>query len=383
VYATSPTRAVSAIAARTTGLTYGVLATAASKDGVAGYFKNTSTVPNNGVAVQGFSSGGGPAHVHPSGILPDAAGEFAGVNGIIGAATTGTGVIGLAGLGQYGVYGSSRHDTGSGAGVGGESKSPNGYGAFFTNYTTGIGLGAVAGPGYILDTHPNGAFLKAAAEFAGNNGVIGAASKNDGYGVIGLAIQDDTSTNSVVVYAKGPQYGTGLALQAVGNAVVSGHLSVVSLSKGSGTFKIDHPLDPENKYLSHSFVESPDMMNIYNGNVTTDERGDAVVELPTYFEALNRDPRYQLTVIGSFAAAQISREVSDNSFAIRTSEPGVKVSWQVTGIRQDAFAKAHPVLVEQEKELADRGRFLHPKELGMAASLGIGEALPQVASSAR
>ena len=23
-----------------------------------------------------------------------------------------------------------------------------------------------------------------------------------------------------------------------------------------------HPLDPEHKYLSHSFVESPDMMNI-------------------------------------------------------------------------------------------------------------------------
>ena len=76
-----------------------------------------------------------------------------------------------------------------------------------------------------------------------------------------------------------------------------------TLSKGSGTFKIDHPLDPANKFLSHSFVESPDMMNIYNGNVTTDAGGEAIVELPDYFEALNRDPRYQLTVIGSPATA--------------------------------------------------------------------------------
>lgn len=48
------------------------------------------------------------------------------------------------------------------------------------------------------------------------------------------------------------------------------------LSKAGGSFKIDHPLDPANKYLYHSFVESPDMMNIYNGNVTTDAEGKAV-----------------------------------------------------------------------------------------------------------
>ncbi|MGH9844628.1 MAG: hypothetical protein ACREEM_38400 [Blastocatellia bacterium] len=70
---------------------------------------------------------------------------------------------------------------------------------------------------------------------------------------------------------------------------------VGTLSKGGGSFKIDHPLDPENKYLYHSFVESPDMMNIYNGVVTLDETGQAEVELPDYFSALNRDFRYQFT----------------------------------------------------------------------------------------
>ena len=74
-----------------------------------------------------------------------------------------------------------------------------------------------------------------------------------------------------------------------GNVHVSGNLS-----KGSGSFRIDHPLDPENKYLYHSFVESPDMMNVYNGNVILDEQGEAVVEFPEWFEPLNRDFRYQL-----------------------------------------------------------------------------------------
>ena len=168
-------------------------------------------------------------------------------------------------------------------------------------------------------------------------------------------------------------------MYASGNAHVTG-----TLSKGSGTFKIDHPQDPANKYLSHSFVESPDMMNIYNGNVVTDADGVAVVELPSYFEALNRDPRYQLTVIGSPGDAYISQKVSGNTFSIQTEQPNVEVSWQVTGIRQDAFAEAHPVVVEEDKALADRGRYLHPEEHGQPTDLAIGvmQAPTQAASAA-
>jgi hypothetical protein len=54
-----------------------------------------------------------------------------------------------------------------------------------------------------------------------------------------------------------------------------------TLSKGGGSFKIDDPLDPAHKYLSHSFVESPDMMNVYNGNITTDRLGLATSSCPT------------------------------------------------------------------------------------------------------
>jgi len=134
-----------------------------------------------------------------------------------------------------------------------------------------------------------------------------------------------------------------------------------TLSKGGGSFKIDDPLDPLNKYLYHSFVESPDMMDIYNGNVVTDRSGIAIVVLPEYFEALNRDFRYQLTVVGKFSQAIISRKIRNNRFVIKTNRPHVEVSWQVTGIRQDAFANLHRIPVEEEKPKEARGTYLHPE----------------------
>lgn len=140
------------------------------------------------------------------------------------------------------------------------------------------------------------------------------------------------------------------------------------LVKGAGGFKIDHPLEPESKYLHHSFVESPDMMNVYNGNVTLDDNGEAVVRLPTYFEALNKDFRYQLTPIGGPAPnLYIARKVSHNSFEIGGGSPGSEVSWQVTGVRKDAYAEAHPLVPEVPKEPENVGRYLHPLEFGHPA----------------
>src|SRR5262245_33777088 len=147
----------------------------------------------------------------------------------------------------------------------------------------------------------------------------------------------------------------GNAGDFVGNVDITGRLT-----KGAGSFKIDHPLDPENKYLYHSFVESPDMKNIYDGTVITDASGDAIVTLPTWFEALNRDFRYQLTVIGTFAQAIVAEKIRDNRFRIKTSIPNVEVSWQVTGIRQDAYANMHRIPVEEAKPDHERGTYLHP-----------------------
>jgi hypothetical protein len=144
-----------------------------------------------------------------------------------------------------------------------------------------------------------------------------------------------------------------------------------TLTKMDGAFRIDHPLRPARAYLQHSFVESPDMKNVYDGVVRTGARGYATVELPSWFQALNGRFRYQLTAIRSFARAIVWREVRRNRFTIRTSRPGVKVSWQVTGIRHDAYARAHPLAVELPKRGAARGRFLAPEELGRPARLRI------------
>lgn len=164
----------------------------------------------------------------------------------------------------------------------------------------------------------------------------------------------------------------GQKLTVAGNAefastTVKGNLSVGgTISKGGGSFKIDHPLDPENKYLYHSFVESPDMMNVYNGNITTDANGVAKVVLPDYFEALNKDFRYQLTVIGTFAQAIVSEKVKGNQFEIRTDKPNVEVSWQVTGIRNDAYARKFRIPNEVEKKPEEKGTYLYPEAYGLS-----------------
>jgi hypothetical protein len=142
---------------------------------------------------------------------------------------------------------------------------------------------------------------------------------------------------------------------------VSGNLGVA----GHKNFKIDHPLDPANKYLVHSSVESSEMMNIYTGNVTVDAHGEATVPLPDWFEALNTDFRYQLTAIGGPGPGlYIAEKVANNQFKIAGGTPGSEVSWQVTGVRHDAFAKAHPLVVEEEKEERLRGFYIRPELYG-------------------
>ncbi len=113
----------------------------------------------------------------------------------------------------------------------------------------------------------------------------------------------------------------------------------------------------------HCAVESAELLNIYSGNVETDEDGVAVVVLQDYVEAVNRDFRYQLTVIGQFAQAIVSEGVRNNRFKIATDKPHVAVSWHVTGVRHDAYAQAHPLIVEQDKGVL-AGRMLHSDNRG-------------------
>ncbi len=143
--------------------------------------------------------------------------------------------------------------------------------------------------------------------------------------------------------------------------ISAGNVSAGKLEKGAGSFKIDHPLDPENKYLSHSFVESPDMMNVYNGNIVLDAEGGAWVLLPEWFEALNDNFRYQLTAIGAPSPnLYIEQQIKGNRFRIAGGTPEMTVSWQVTGIRKDPFALRNRIVVEEEKSTNEKGTYLYP-----------------------
>lgn len=191
------------------------------------------------------------------------------------------------------------------------------------------------------------------------------------------------SPGSWGVYAEGPAIGlsawsgAGIGVKGESNSSYGGYFIgpvhvTGTLTKGGGAFRIDHPLDPANRLLQHSFVESPDMKNVYDGVVATDARGEATVELPEWFEALNRDVRYQLTAVGAaMPELHVKTRLAKGRFVIGGAAPGEDVSWQVTGIRRDAWAEAHRIEVELDKTGDQKGKYLHPVEHGQPASKGV------------
>jgi len=262
-------------------------------------------------------------------------GVYGQATGANGTGVTGTGPTGVTGTGPTGVLGST----------------VDGFGVY--GYSSGSGT-AVYGAGGTIGVS------------ALSDGVALQAESNVGQALVAQTFAGSTADTAVII-----NYGGGIPLYAAGTGGsmfldANGDLSVSGAFSAGGAkqFKIDHPLDPANKYLVHASVESSEMMNIYTGNITTDAQGQATVTLPQWFEVLNADFRYQLTVIGQFAQAIVAREIQDHQFAIRTSAPNVKVSWQVTGVRQDAYAKAHPMVVEEEKEEKLRGYYIHPEFYG-------------------
>jgi hypothetical protein len=285
-----------------------------------------------------------------------------------------------------GVYGYSRPaDT---YGIGGEFEGGNagvdGYvfptGNIYEGY---IGVrGNVSGDNadqkarfYGVAGNANGAVenygVYGSSQGSANNG----SSPDEYYGVFGDAFGQGSFSYNYGVYAKasGGHYNFGLVAQGdyyaglfQGNVAVTGNLS-----KPGGSFRIDHPLDPTNKYLQHSFVESPDMMNIYNGNITLDANGSATVTMPAWFDALNRDFRYQLTALGAPGPnLYVAEEVNKNHFSIAGGGAGMKVSWQVTGVRKDVWAEANRIQVEVPKAADKVGTYLCPELFGKPESMG-------------
>jgi hypothetical protein len=288
--------------------------------------------------------------------------------GVMGESYSAEGVIGISGKGD-GVWGATNGPVSFGVfglgavGVAGSSQGVSGVWGYSIN-DTGV-LGSDAGYG-------DGVF----GQSASGQGINGEST--NGYGVFGYSENSDAISgfkdtagggaagsflSGQLIYLGG-RSGKGARFQIIpgtagsfwGNVEVNGNLTV----SGNKGFKIDHPLHPAGKFLYHSSVESPDMKNIYDGIATLNRKGEAVVTLPSWFSALNKDFRYQLTPVGAAAPSlHVAARIRANQFRIAGGRPKMEVSWQVTGIRQDRWANAHRLPLEEGKG-KDRGRYLHP-----------------------
>ncbi|MFD0277833.1 hypothetical protein ACFVHB_28540 [Kitasatospora sp. NPDC127111] len=342
----------------------------------------------NGVGVAGYGGGPHPG-VQGTGTLgPGVLGASTQGPGVSGSSTQGVGVSGSSGQGT-GVAGASVGGSGvagsstTGAGISGTSQ---GGSAVVAHSQTGPGLSATSQSGSAVSAS-SGSGDGVSAVSAEGVAVVGRSGRFPffpfhppfpepiiffppplrppppgvhGISLSGAGVQAD---GEVGVLAS----GRPVAGSFTGDVHITG-----TLTKGGGGFRIDHPLDPENRYLCHSFVESPQRKNVYDGTVTLDAAGRAVVELPDWFDALNTDCHYQLTPLGAPAPElHVAEPVTGNRFTVAGGAAGQRICWQVTGVRQDAWAAAHPVETEEEKTAGQRGLLLHPEERGESRARGI------------
>jgi hypothetical protein len=322
-----------------------------------------------GVAVRATNTSNGEAifvstNEGEVGIFGTSIGGLIGVMGQCTRDRNAIGVFGLSSEGQ-GVFGSSTAE--GGAGVFGLSHDGDGVSGISTNNAgvfgksdTGAGVEGIAkkqGPG-VVGASVDGDGVFGISQFG--TGVAGFGTRGLNQGVYG-----NSSTGGIGVFGESPEEG-GTGIVGAGQfraAFFDGDVHVKgSVIFGDGGPRIDHPLEPARRYLSHSFVGSPELKNVYDGVVALDEHGECRVELPEWFEAVNCDFRYQLTSIGEPAPnLHVAREISNNQFNIAGGKSGMKISWQVTGIRKDSWAQAHPLIVEEEKPENERGYYLYPE----------------------
>jgi len=189
----------------------------------------------------------------------------------------------------------------------------------------------------------------------------GAGDGADGYAGSGIIVQPGAHTN-------GAHDSPAIDVRGGGDVEIGGDLLV----HGFKNFKIDHPLDPENKYLFHVSIESSEVLNLYSGNVVLGPDGEAIVTLPDWCGALNRDFRYQLTAIGAPAQGlYIAEKLNKNRFKIAGGHSGLEVSWQISGVRSDAATLKHSFKAEVDKPARERGTYLSPDAYGLPEERGV------------
>jgi hypothetical protein len=375
----------------TTGGSYGVYGLAAAGTGNAIGVRGltaSSSGGTTGVLGEATATSGGNLSAGVRGISYSTGSQGIGVYGIQngsgigvrGETPIGWGVYGSTGgvnANNYGVYGLSAANSGPGSGVFGRTGSSAGYGVYGHNAINST-FGYLGGGTHAVYGEVNGGPLWAV--FGINRGASGNAiageAHGDGTGVTGRSVQGV----GVVGFAVGagglyiPQAGvSGYSIAAPGVAGInnSGGYGVYCVGNfavtGNKAFQIDHPLDPANAYLNHYCSEGPEPLNIYRGNIVLDTNGEAWIQLPDYFESINRDWSYQLTCVGGFAPVYIAQEIQHNRFKIAGGRPGMKISWRVEAVRNDRWIQQHKSPVEQQKPIGQRGLYLHPELYGQPA----------------
>ncbi len=333
-----------------------------------------------------------------------------------------------------GLYGYATATSGVNFGVYGISNSPSGNGVY--GYGNSSGGQSVGVHGITESTTGRAVFGEALATSGYNNGVYGLspstgaravvgyasattgytiggyfeAASNDGVGLMGLAAALTGQTEGGFFQSQASAGRGVVGMTTAGGATatpygVRGQASTATLGYGvyavgdmgaSGLkpFRIDHPTDPENKYLLHYAAESPEVINFYSGKVTLDGTGSAIVELPAYFASINKDPRYMLTAVGApMPLLHVAEEVSEAAllageqagpgvpppvctFRIGGGTPGGRVSWRVEALRNDLRVRLHGAPVEREKGDPERGKYQHPEYYGQPPEMGMDRRAP-------
>lgn len=240
-------------------------------------------------------------------------------------------IVGSSSGGASGISGQVESTATAAQGVYGNNlRTSGGYGSYGIGHT-----GTVGETNYQLGYGTYGRNYNA-------SGPLGNAVGAYGLGYIGVW-GDQSDVNGYSVYANG-DFG----------------------SAGTKAFAIDHPLDPENKYLKHYSIESNEVLNMYRGTIPFDANGEATVTMPDYFNAVNANFSYQLTPIGGYAPLFIKEKLDDGKFVIAGGADGMEVSWTVYAERNDPYLQQHPESkrVELDKEEWNQGKYLQPDLYG-------------------
>lgn len=329
------------VANASSGVTFGVFGRSTSTSGIGVYGQARATSGETyGVYGQNESQQG-------AGVFGWARATSGSTYGVAGVSDSTSGI---------GVRGVALATTGPTSGVYGQNSSQEGRGVFGVALaTSGITYGVY---GESRSQGGRGVFGWTTATSGTTYGVYGRSESTSGAGVFGFASSSDSSARGVLGMATSP----AVAVYASGN----------STTTGTKSFRIDHPLDPDNRYLNHHYCsEGPEPLNVYSGNVILDHNGQAWVDLPPYFEAINRDVRYQLTPVGGWAPVYVATEVAGNRFRIAGGRPGMKVSWRIEAVRNDRYVQRYGAPVEMDKPPEERGRYLHPELYGLPAERGV------------